>query len=390
MIKKLRHAMLLTVALALPGAVVAQAEKPPIKLGFMSSMTGPLSAYGKSQELMVRLGVEDVNAAGGVNGSKIQMEYADVQADPGQAVLMFRKFAGDGVFAVIGPITGTQWETVSPLANRISLPALTATASKPGITVRPWTIRLQPPDDLYIADGFAAFLKLYPDIKRIAVVADVREASGKAGADAYVNLAKKHGLEVIEVVEFSTRATDLSPVAIKVKGLNPDAIMVSALGPNALSLAKEFSVQDIQAPVLANALVWPGPFVYTVGDNGKNWHTMGFTTVDSATGNNELNASVVKRFLDRADASLGSPPNTANWTMSYDAVLLYADIMRKNNIDGTTDPEKARALIKDEFMKLQSFSGIQNYTFRDTGDAHIPARILKVDPQKKMWQFAAQ
>lgn len=386
MIKKLRYAMILAAALAIPGA--AAADKPPIKLGFMSSMTGPLSAYGKSQEAMVKIAVEDVNAAGGVNGSQIQMEYADIQADPGQAVLMFRKFAGDGVFAVIGPITGTQWETVSPLANRIGLPALTATASKPGITVRPWTIRLQPPDDLYIADGFDAFHKLYPGMKRIVVVADVREASGKAGADAYVNLAKKNGVEVIEVVEFSTKATDLSPVAIKVKGLNPDAILVSALGPNALSLAKEFTVQDIQAPVLANALVWPGPFVYTVGDNGKNWHTMGFTTVDSATGNNELNKSVVERFLKRADPSMGNPPNTANWTMSYDAVLLYADIMRKSNIDGNTPPEKAREIIKDEFMKLQAFSGIQNYKFRDTGDAHIPARILKVDPQTKMWKFA--
>lgn len=385
--KKWRYAMLLAGALMLPAA--ASAEKLPIKLGFMSSMTGPLGAYGKSQELMVKLAVEDVNAAGGVNGSKIDMSYVDVQADPGQAVLMFRKFASDGIFAVIGPITGTQWETVSPLANRIGLPALTATASKPGITVRPWTIRLQPPDDLFIADGFKDFLRVYPDVKRIVIVADVREASGKAGAEAYARLAKENGIEVIENVEFSTRATDLSPVAIKVKGLNPDAVMVSALGPNALMLAKEFTVQDIQAPVLANALIWPGPFVYTVGANGKNWHTMGFTTVDSSTGDNALNESVVKRFMEQADPSIGNPPNTANWTMSYDAVLLYADIMRRKGIDGNTSPDAAREAIKDEFAKIQSFKGIQSYAFRDTGDAHIPGRILNVNPDTKMWKFAS-
>lgn len=385
---KWRYAMLLAAALVLPGT--AAAEKPPIKLGFMSSMTGPLGAYGKSQELMVKLAVEDVNASGGVNGSKIDMSYVDIQADPGQAVLMFRKFASEGVVGVIGPITGTQWETVSPLANRIGLPALTATASKPGITVRPWTIRLQPPDDLFIADGFKDFLRVYPDVKRIAIVADVREASGKAGAEAYARLAKENGVEVIETVEFSTRATDLSPVAIKVKGLNPDAIMVSALGPNALMLAKEFSVQDIQVPVLANALVWPGPFVYTVGANGKNWHTMGFTTVDSSTGDNALNQSVVKRFMEQADPSIGNPPNTANWTMSYDAVLLYADIMRRSGVDGNTSPDAAREAIKDAFLKLQSFEGIQAYTFRDTGDAHIPGRILNVNPETRMWKFASE
>jgi len=390
--KRVFSVISLVAALAMSASVSAQAaeSKPPIKLGFISSLTGPLGAYGKAQELMVKLAVEDVNAAGGVNGSKIEVEYADAQTDPGQAVVLFPKFAADNVFGVIGPITGTQWETVSSLANRLKLPALTATASKPGITVRPWTIRLQPPDDLFIADGFKDFLRLYPDVKRVVIVADVREASGKAGAEAYERLAKEGGLEVIDTVEFSTRATDLSPVAIRVKGLNPDAVLVSALGPNALQLAKEFNVQDVNVPVLANALVWPGPFVYTVGANGKNWHTIGFTTMNSSTGDNDLNASVVKRFIEQADPSLGKPANTANWTMSYDAVLLYADILRRNNIDGSTDKEKAREVIKDEFVKLEKFSGVQTYSFRDTGDAHIPGRVLKVDTGERVWRFASE
>lgn len=385
--KKILFAVSLAAAMVLPGIAAGQA-KPPIKLGFISSLTGPLGSYGKSQELMVKLAVEDVNAAGGVNGSKLEVDYADAQMDPGQAVVLFRKFAGEKHFAVIGPITGTQWETVSPLANRLGLPALTATAAKPGITVRPWTIRLQPPDDYFIEAGFKEFRKLYPKVKRVAIVADVREASGKAGAEAYAKEVKAAGMELAEIVEFSTRATDLSPVAIKVKGLNVDAVLVAALGPNALMLAKEFKVQGISVPVLASTLVWPGPFVYTVGANGSNWHTMGFTTMSSSTGDNELNKSVAKRFVEQADPSLGKPANVANWTMSYDAVLLYADIMRKNNIDGNTPPKEARETIKNEFMKLKTFTGIQSYKFRDTGDADIPARILKVDPERHIWKFA--
>ncbi|NYT67771.1 ABC transporter substrate-binding protein [Pusillimonas noertemannii] len=386
--KKLIYALSLAAAVTLPGAATAQA-KPPVKLGYITATTGPLGAYGKAQSLMVKLAVEDVNAAGGVNGSLIEVEEADAQMDPGQAVLLFRKFAGEDILGVVGPMTGTQWETVSSLANRLGLPAITATASKPGITVRPWTIRLQPPDDLFIADGFKDFHRIYPDIRRVVIVADVREASGKAGAEAYEQLAKEAGIEVVEIVEFSTRATDLSPVAIKVKGLNPDAILVSALGPNALMLAKEFKVQKVDVPVLGNSLIWPGPFVYTVGDNGKNWHTIGFTTMDSSTGDNALNASVVKRFLEQADSTMGQPANSANWSMSYDAVLLYADIMRRNHIDGNTPAKEAREIIKDAFMKLDTFSGIQTYTFRDTGDAHIPGRVLIVDTDKHVWKFAS-
>lgn len=386
--KKIFCALSLVAAAAMPATGLAQA-KPPVKIGFISSLTGPLGGYGKAQELMVKLAVEDINAQGGINGSQLQVDYADAQADPGQAVILFRKFVGDTHAAVIGPITGTQWETVSSLANQLGMPAITATASKPGITVRPWTIRMQPPDDLFIADGFNNFRTLYPNAKKVVVVADVREASGKAGADAFEKLAKDAGMNVLSIVEFSTRATDLSPVAIQVKGLNPDAVLVSALGPNALMLAKEFKVQNMSAPVLANSLIWPGPFVHTVGENGHNWHTIGFTTADSSTGNNALNLSVVKRFLDRADPSLGKPANTANWTLSYDTILLYADIMRRNKIDGNTPPKTTREAIKNEFMKLKTFGGIQSYKFRDTGDAHIPGRVLSIDATRNIWKFAA-
>jgi ABC-type branched-subunit amino acid transport system substrate-binding protein len=378
---------LLAATISLP---LAAQTKPPVKIGYISSITGPLGGYGKAQELMVKIAVEDINAQGGINGSPLVVDTSDAQMDPGQAVVLFRKYVGEGYFGVLGPMTGTQWETVAPLANQLELPAITATASKPGITVRPWTLRLQPPDDLLIADGFNAFRKLYPNAKTAVIVADVREASGKSGADAFEKLAKGAGMNVLATAEFSTRATDLSPVAIQVKGLNPDAILVSALGPNALMLAKEFKTQNIAVPVLANSLIWPGPFVHTVGEAGRNWHTIGFTTADSSTGNNQLNASVIKRFQDRADPSLGKPANSANWTLSYDTILLYASIMRNAKIDGATPAKQARETIKNEFAKLKTFNGIQAYTFRDTGDAHVPGRVLAVDPQRGVWKFAGQ
>src|SRR5215217_961823 len=93
----------------LAGAAMAQ-SKPPIKLGLITPMTGPLGASGKIQDIVVKLAVEDINAKGGVNGSLLQVDVSDASTDPGQAVLMFRKYAGEGHFGVIGPMTGTQWE----------------------------------------------------------------------------------------------------------------------------------------------------------------------------------------------------------------------------------------------------------------------------------------
>ena len=115
-------AALLGAAAVVGTSLPAHAQgKPPIKVGLITPLTGPLGSYGKSQEMMVKLAVEDVNAAGGINGSKLQVDIGDSQTDPGQAVLLFRKYFNDGYFGVVGPMTGTQWETVSPLANQLNI-----------------------------------------------------------------------------------------------------------------------------------------------------------------------------------------------------------------------------------------------------------------------------
>ena len=387
--KRLTLVAALSVAVAGVFALPAFAQsKPPIKLGHIAIMTGPASSYGKLQEVIVKIAIEDINAKGGVNGSLVQMQTEDSQLDPGQAVLLFRKLMNEGAFAVVGPMSGTQWETVSPLANQLKMPAITVNASKPGITVKPWTLRLTPADDTAIPEGVAVFLKKYPNVKKVVIVADVREASGKAGAEIFESLAKKNGLQILDTVEFSTRATDLSPVAIKVKSLDPDAVFAVALTPSGILLAREFSGQGYTKPVLANSIIWPGSFVNNVGDPGKNWHTIGFSTNESGSGDMALYKTVVQRYVDRVkDPALGIPANVANNNVAYDAVLLLADIMRRTGIDGTTPPAKARELIMTEFTKLKVFRGLNSYTIRDTGDANIPHTVLVPDVQRKIWKF---
>jgi branched-chain amino acid transport system substrate-binding protein len=372
----------------LAGAAMAQ-QKPPVKIGLITPLTGPLGSYGKIQDIVVKLAVEDINAKGGINGSPLQVDVNDSTTDPGQAVLMFRKYAGEGHFGVIGPMTGTQWETVSPLANQINMPAISVNATKPGVTAKPWSIRIEPADDTLMPEGLRDFLKAYPKTKKVVIVADVREASSKAAADAYAELAKKAGLEVLETVEFSSRATDLSAAAIQVKSRNPDAILSAAFPAQAMLLAKDLTAQGVKAPILNTSILWSGPFINMVGEMGRNWHVIGWSTneagqagVDSA-----VYANLVKRVLPKGDAQIGTPPNMANWAIGYDAVLLYADIMRRTGIDGRTDPKKARELIKNEFAKLKTFTGAYKYTMRDTGDGHIPATVLAADVDKKQWKF---
>jgi ABC-type branched-subunit amino acid transport system substrate-binding protein len=388
--KALKTALLGVGAAALSTPVWAQ-QKPPIKIGVISPLTGAQTANGQSQRMLLKMAMDDINAKGGINGSALQLEFTDAQVDPGQAVLLFRKFVSDGFFGVVGPMTGTQWETITPLANTLQMPAVSVNAIKPGITKRPWTLRLMPPDDTLMPEGVKAFLAAYPNVKKVVVTADVREASSKASADSFGAIAKQNGVEVLDTIGFSSLATDMSAVAIQIKSKNPDAIFAASFPPQAILLSKDLTIQQVNVPVLNTSLLWTGPFINRVGPNGKNWHVIGLATNEAGPPgyfNQALYLDIVKRAQAQADATVGLPFNLCNWHVSYDAALFYADIMRRTGIDGNTDVKKARELIKDQFMAMKEFSGVYKYSIRETGDGHIPATVLFPDIANKKWSFS--
>jgi branched-chain amino acid transport system substrate-binding protein len=365
------------------------ADKPPIKLGVSLPLSGFQAPNGTMYRIGITMAVDDVNKASGVNGSRIELLIDDDQGRPDQAVLLFRRHVSDGVVASIGPISGTTWESVAPLAESMKAPVLNFTALKPGISKKPYAMRLHPPDDLMIPEGVAEFLKKFPNVKKIVIAGDLKEASGVSGINEFQKAATAHGLQILDTVGFDTRATDYSPTAIKIRGLAPDAVFLSAFPPNVLGVLKELDTQGFAVPVLVNALIWPGNFPQTVTAGAKNVHTIGFNTNEPAPeikGHDEFAARYAK--LSGETTSLAKPANVANATLAYDAAMLLAGIIRDKKIDGTTDVEKARAEITDTLMALKSWRGLNDITMKDTGDGYIRSHLLELDVANKVWKYS--
>ena len=382
----LAAALLATALLATAPPALAQG-KPPILIGHVGINSGPAGSYGRMQFIMVQLAADDINAKGGINGSKLVVETADAELDPAKAVLRLRDFYRAGAAAVVGLMSGGQWEATAPLANQLKIPAVTATASKPGITVRPWSLRLGPADDTSVAGAFAAVREKMPNVKKIAILSDMRQASGAAAAKLFEETAAKLGIEVVGTKEFTTGSTDLSPLAISVKSMDVDLIVVNAVIPQALLLANEFRKQGIKTPVLANSFIWPGNFVSAVGEAGANWYTWGWNTNTQTGGDAKLFADVSRRFIEVAgrDPTLGV--NIANTTNAYDAVTMIAEIMKAAKVDGATPIEKTREAIKDGFMATREYHGLLNHKITPAGDEIQEVRLLRPDLATKSWKF---
>jgi ABC-type branched-subunit amino acid transport system substrate-binding protein len=366
------------------------ADKPPVRIGCLQPMTGFAADYGALYNAALTLAMNDVNAAGGINGSRLELRVEDDQFSAQQAVLLFRKHVADGMFAVLGPIGGTSWENAAPIAAAMRCPAINANALKPGISRKPYALRIHPPDDSMIPEGMAEFCKAHLGVRKVVIAGDVQEASGAAGMGEFAKAAARQGLEVIDRVSYQTRTTDFSPMAIKVRGLNPDALLVSSLGPTSLGFVKELETQRFDKPILINALVWAGnAFINSVGTAGRNLYTLGMTTDQPGQGNPAHDAFAPRYLKFAAETTrLARPINICNVSVTYDSVMLICDLMRQAKIDGTTEPAAARSALIERLGALTSWKGINEITMRASGDGHIQTHLLRANIQAKTWEFA--
>jgi branched-chain amino acid transport system substrate-binding protein len=394
---KLKFSRLLAVSaigLAMAGAAYAQA-KPPIKIVHTAPLSGQLGSVGKLQAIAVDLAVDDINKSGGINGSMIEIVRFDDQLRPDQGVLRIREAQQSGALAVLGPMSSTQWETAAGTINQLKIPTVNMNSNKPGILARPYGTRLNTPDDVSLPAGFAQFMKLFPNAKRIAVMADVREAAGKAAAEEWTKLAKAKGLEVVGSLEFTSGQTDFSPVAIKLKDLKPDFVLAAILSGDAGKLARELQIQAVPVPILCNQLIYPGVFPQvvskSVGDQAKQWYTVGAASNDYSTGDQVKYKSFVDRYISTIskDSALNQfqPPNVSNSSLGYDAVLLVAEAARKQGIDGATPILVARDKLRDGINGYKTFRGVNEIAFSDKGDGVSRTGVLQVDPAAGTWKF---
>ncbi|HLB11713.1 MAG TPA: ABC transporter substrate-binding protein, partial [Dehalococcoidia bacterium] len=183
-----------------PTAAPSKPTGTAIKIGYLTPLTGPTAAYGQMESIMVFLGEEDVNKTGGINGSPLQVIRYDSPFDPKQAVTLVRKLAlDDKAFAILGPFSSGEMDVAAPLANDLQVPVIGMKTTKPGFSEnhRPWEFRVTVTDDIMTPALVAAFKKANPNVKKVLIVGDTKEAVTESMVNAvFPKYLKEAGYEV--------------------------------------------------------------------------------------------------------------------------------------------------------------------------------------------------
>jgi branched-chain amino acid transport system substrate-binding protein len=214
------------------------------KIGAVFAATGPASALGDPEQKTAEMLVNEINAAGGINGEKLELVLYDTEADATKANLYVKKLINqDKVLAIIGPTASGTTLAVIPLVEQYKVPMISCAASymivhneKTGKPY-PWVFKT-PQTDSMAAEAILAHIK-GKGLKKIAILS-VTEAFGASGRGELIRLAPQYGLEIVADEKYDPKDTDMTAQLTKIKGLAPQAIINWSVGPPQVTVMRNW------------------------------------------------------------------------------------------------------------------------------------------------------
>lgn len=373
---------LLACFLLLPAGVAAAQTAPAagtIKIGSIVATSGPLKGVAEPSIAAFDIALAEINAAGGVNGRKLEMVRFDTGSEPRQASVATRKLAqDDGVLAIVGPFSSGEAAVAVNDAERLKVLMLPAAASRPGLTDgKTYLWRLTEDERTQFSRLLQSMRakRLAMDRAEIVYVSD-EAVSNAAGTQSYPALFKDLGIAHGPPIPIQYKSFDVAPQVAKVVQSNPDFVAVAAL-PEAMSkIVHELRRQGYRGRVVSSQIAADPMMVELLGKEGD-----GTLLVASFwKGHSERSAEFDRKFVAenarRGIRKLGAHHTDAQ---TYDSVYLLKRLLEKAGTTG--DPAKLaserQALV--DALKGIRFTGVLGGEICFAGnDAELPGYVIEI------------
>src|ERR1700682_3851718 len=233
-----RRQALASAAAAIASSVVkpAIAAKEPILIGYLPALTGPSSSTGIGINRGVELAVQEINAAGGIDGRQIELIVRDTQSEPTKAVNGAAELIhAHKVSVVLGPVNSGESLAVVPLLARANTPQIHPcwVDSLTDPKKYPMCFR-NAPTNQQIGGAANHYVVDVLRRKKVAVVSDTT-GYGTASDNAYVPMLKAKGADVVYQGNVDAANPDLKPELLRMRSAGAEAIMPWSVNAGFLS-----------------------------------------------------------------------------------------------------------------------------------------------------------
>ncbi|MHB8986351.1 MAG: ABC transporter substrate-binding protein [Eubacteriales bacterium] len=334
-------AMVLIIALAgcgkgqSTGSKEQSSQGGTIKVGYIAALSGNSADMGEPGRKGIQMAIDEANAAGGVNGQKVELVALDDEADPAKSVTQAQKLiTQEKVVAVIGgPNSGTVLANREPLSEA-GIPEIVAIGTVDSLidSASPTfkTMFSTTAYDSYMINLMASYVKS-KGYSKVGIIAD-NGAYGQASVKTVKKIFGEKSIPIVAEVSHQIASTDLTSQALTLKNAGADCVYVYSLGPDAALFMKTIK-----------QLNWPVP---TIGGRGLNMAA--FTNLAGTAGDGivipsdcDPDKKEMKEFISKYSQKYGETPNYMFPALGYDTARVVIEGLKKSGGKGGQDLVKA-------------------------------------------------
>ncbi len=309
-----------------------------IVVGTHMDLSGPIKSWGIPASNGAKLAVEQINAAGGINGRKIRYILEDDAYDPKKAVLATQKLIElDKVFSIVSPMGSATTLAPLPIVQAAGITNLFS------ITAAEFTYAMDPnkPEDRLKFNIFSPYydqarvgIKYLVENKKPkkACIIYQDDEMGKNFTDAYKDQLTAMKIPLQTMVSFKRGATDFSSQVARLKADGCDFVSLGSVVRESVAILTAAKKSDYNPIWVAFSPTYV-PDLHDLGkDVADNVYGVGQLEIfyeDTATGK-------IKDFVEAYKKMFGVAPNL-QVTSGYNGMMTFAHYAKQCGKDLTTD-----------------------------------------------------
>lgn len=339
-----------------------------IKVGINVELSGGVASYGTNARDGAILAIEQINAAGGVLGQKIDPIQKDCKSVADEAMNVSAALAGDKIVAQIGPLTSGDVAGSTPVMMDNQIPLIAPAATAANVTVDDKTQKTR--DYIFrvcFIDPFqgtlmAQFASKDLKVKTAAIYKDTSSDYAKGLAEYFKKTFEAAGGTIVAEEGFVKDDRDFKATLTKIRGKNPEFIYVPGYYQEVAPLIKQARELGVTAP-MGGGDGWDSPDMVSVGGPEALNNTF-FTNHYSSQDQDPKVVDFVKAYKEKYNKE---PDAFA--ALGYDSVQLLVQAIKDA---GAADPVK----IKDALAKIKDFEGITGKMSIDEQHNPVKAGVI--------------
>jgi branched-chain amino acid transport system substrate-binding protein len=227
-----------------PKPVLTASKATELKVGMTTFLSGPAAVFGVPAKQAAELFVEELNAAGGINGVRISLEFLDEAQGTEALVQAYRKTVTEGGAKVmLASISSANCQALAPVAEELRVLNVMWDCGTDKV-LESATLQYVIRSTGYATPEMVAtalhIVRSYPNARRVAVV----NQDYAWGRESWATLKRalqrlSPGMEVVGEFFPKFGATDFSKEIAQLKSLNPDIIVSTAWGGDLDNLVRQ-------------------------------------------------------------------------------------------------------------------------------------------------------